>query len=578
MKYTNNKNENILYWISLSSMMLFMGLFYQEAWQYPVIDSFPLIERILNPEYLPNDFYTNTFNEFSPRLILASCISWVSETLNIHYSLIVAYANILRILLYSIALYLLFKELSNRQIALIALTLSSLSFLSVPFLPAWWPVTFDFTASNVALTFSMFSWVKILQNKVTSALVLLTAAVIFHPLVGVHSLLLALILFFNWHGWNQFLLLFKQPAVYIAGLIYSAAFLALYLSFDKAVNNETFIEINGLYRHGHHFIFSHMDIEKWISTFLMISISLVLLFTTNINPKLRRLCLSIFTYAGFLTVLGYVFVELIPTRFMVSFIPMRAFPIIVPIIVLIWASFAWQRFKKDDYLSFLVLLIPFIPFDKVGLTWFIFPNSHELLLPLIMTFFSFSLVTANIFRPILFGKVNSLISGVIERGHLKNQPAMFILPIALFGLTLAGSRFELAIPSKDTDAEIYRWLEANTSITDIVMSELNAANNQKIRLLSHRAVVVSKDFPFNEKFYLDWYQRYQSIYKDRDSARGYIDSQKADYLNTLMDRYKVNILVRTLPLESNPHLYLIGESQGEVAKSYIYRNQTLSGL
>ncbi len=578
MKYTNINNDNILYWITLSSMILFMGLFYQEAWQYPVIDSFPLIERLLNPEYLTNDFYTNTFNEFSPRLILASCISWVSETLNIHYSLIVAYANILRIWLYSIALYLLFKELSNRQVALIALTLSSLSFLSVPFLPAWWPVTFDFTASNVALVFSMFSWVKILQNKVTSALVLLTGAVIFHPLVGVHSLLIALILFFNWHGWHHFLLLFKKPTVYIAGLIYSSAFLALYLSFDKAVDNETFIEINGLYRHGHHFIFSHMDIEKWISTFLMITISLMLLFTSNINIKLKRLCLSVFTYAGFLTVLGYVFVELIPTRFMVSFIPMRAFPIIVPIIVLIWASFAWQRFKKNDYLSFLVLLIPFLPFDKVGLTWFIFPNSHELLLPLIMTFLSILLVTANILKPILFGWANSIILGLIERGHLKNQPAMFILPVALLGLTLAVTRFELAIPTKDTDPDIYSWLEANTSKADIVMSELNAANNQKIRLLSQRAVVVSKDFPFNEKFYIDWYRRYQSIYKDRDSARGHIDSQKSGHLNTLMDHFNVNILVRTQPLEPNPHLYLIGESQGEVTKSYIYRNQSLGGL
>ncbi|MEY8251398.1 MAG: hypothetical protein RPR91_03360, partial [Colwellia sp.] len=103
-------------------MLLFMGLFYQVAWQYPVVDSFPLIERLMDPQFLSNDFYTNTFSEFSPRLALAQAVVFISEALDIHYTQVIGYANILRIWFYGIALYLLFLQLSNAKVALAAFT------------------------------------------------------------------------------------------------------------------------------------------------------------------------------------------------------------------------------------------------------------------------------------------------------------------------------------------------------------------------------------------------------------------------------------------------------------------------
>lgn len=579
MQLFNSSHSNRLFFkVSLTAMVLFMGIFFQAAWQYPVVDSFPLVERLLNPSFLVNDFYTNTFDAFSPRLILASCIAWVSETLDVHYTYIVAYGNILRIWLYAIALYLFFKQFSNHHVALIAFTLSSLSFLSVPFLPAWWPITFDFTASNVALTFAMFSWVMILKQKVAIALTLLTVAVIFHPLVGVHAVLIALILFFAYHGWYVFLGLFRQPTVYIAGLLFTTAFLVLYFSFDKVLADDRFIEINGLYRHAHHFIFSHMDSEKWYSTILMIGISLGLCFSIKLPPRLKLVFISLTIYACILTLVGYIFIEIIPTRFMVSFIPLRAFPILVPLIVLLWSIFAWQTYQKKNYLAFLILILPFLPYKQVGLTWFIFPDKHELILPILLTVFAliFTIITNNWPKIIVF--FNQTIDRLMLMINKEPKPALFIMPIALSALALALIRFDLAIPKLEQDAEIYSWLKENTNDTDILLSELNAANNQKIRLLSNRAVVVSKDFPFNEKYYEQWYERYSNIYIERDSARGHVDTLTSDTLNGLMDRYNSSILIRTVPLESNEFFSLLGQVKGEKANSYIYRNNMLGAL
>jgi len=566
-----SKWETSLHSACIVMLTLFMGLFFQVAWQYPVVDSFPLIERLLNPEFLPNDFYTNTFDAFSPRLILASCIAYTSQLLDIHYTYVVAYGNIVRIWVYAIGLYWLFKQLANHQVALIAFALSALSFLSVPFLPAWWPVTFDFTASNVALTFSIFAWGMVIRKNVASALMLMTGAVVFHPLVGVHGVILCLLIFISYHGWAALWPLFKSVPIYIASGIFCCAFLALYLSFDKVLDDARFAEINGLYRHAHHFLLGHMDMEKWLSTGLMLALSLVLLFKLDIPSSLRRLTITIYGYAITLTLLGFLFIEVWPTRFMVSFIPMRAFPIIVPIMVQIWSLFSYELFKRKYFIAFLATFIPYLPYKQVGLTWFVFPNHHELMLPLVMIPISLILIFLFTRQHKLLTTTNHRIHTWINKLTQNPQPVIFLAPIALVALGLAFVRFDLNIPNLKQEPPVYQWLLENTAADEVIVSELHGANNQKIRLLSKRAVVVSKDFPFNEQFYEAWYSRYSSLYIERDQARGNIDNLEEDILWNLMRRYDASILIRTKAIPSPSKFKLIGEVAGEKGDVIVYR-------
>jgi hypothetical protein len=567
--------DNKLSLITIIFFVIFMGIFYQVAWQYPVIDSFPLIERLLDSSYLVNDFYTNTFDDFSPRLILASCIVWLSETFDIHYTYVVAYLNIIRIWVYATGLYLFYRQLATPDIALIAFSISALSFLSVPFLPAWWPVTFDLTASNVALVFAMYAWVMFLKKKIASALLLLTAATIFHPLVGVHSAIISAILFVSCHGFNAILSPLKKPSTYIAGVIFCIVFFSFYFSFDKVLDDLKFVEINGIYRHGHHFLFRYMDIEKWISTSLMLITSLLLIYKLEIPSNIKRISLSIFIYALTLTVLSYIFIEVIPTRFMVSFIPLRAFPILVPLVVIIWSYYALTAFKLKNYIGFMALLLPFLPYHKLGLTWYLFPEQHELTLPIFTIILALAINLTISRYPAASIGINTKIHIMLNKISSSEKPSILLLPISLIALVIAVIKFEVYIPTVNSEPPIYLWLISNSKPSDVVLAELNGANNQKIRLLAKRSVIVSKDFPFNEHFYEQWYERYKNVYIHRDEARGHIDRLSPDQLNSLMDQYKANILIRTVPLQDNLHFQLVGESKGEIAPVFIYRNSHL---
>ena len=555
-------------------MLLFMGLFYQVSWQYPVVDSFPLIERLIDPSFLNNDFYTNTFGEFSPRLALAQMVVFASETLGIHYTQVIAYGNILRIWLYGIALYLFFLQLSDTNVALTAFAFAALSFLSMPFLPAWWPITFDFTASNVALVFSMFAWFVTLRNNISLALILLSVAVYIHPLVGVHSFIIAMLIYLSYHGFSAFLALFKQPGVYAAGALFAAIFLYLYSSFSQVLSDERFIEINGVFRHGHHFLFGHMDIEKWISTILMVVICIAITFKLKPSKKIALTTYAVIILSSLMILLNIVFVEIIPTRFMVSFIPMRAFPILVPMVILSWALLAVHKFQRKDYVSFFMLFLPFLPYHKLGLTWYLLPNYHELALPMLLALLAISTAIITEYKPDTFKLINRLINHLVKKPNI----GLAILPIAVMAAALAIFKMDTRIPNIDSEASIYKWLNTHTQTSDLIVAELNAANNQKLRLIARRAVVVSKDFPFNEKYYEQWYERYSRLYVTRDEARGNIDSLNEQQLNSLLDEFEATILIRTKPIAGDTHFELIGETEGETAMSYIYQNKLMGAL
>ncbi len=559
-----------------SLMLIFMGLFYQVAWQYPVIDSFPLIERLLDPNYLSQDFYTNTFSEFSPRLMVSKAIASISTVTGIDYQIIIAYSNIVRIWLYGFGLYLLFLSLTDHITALTAFTLSALSFLSMPMLPAWWPVTYDLTSSNIALVAAMYAWVYSIKGQVKIAFIFLSLTVFIHPVVGIHAFLISILLFITLYRWQGFIDLFKQLSVYPFAALYAAAFLFNYLSYQQVLPDQDFVAINGHFRHGHHFLFSHMEIEKWLSTLLMtgLAITACLVLKKPSSKTVTSISLVVITYSIILILLSYIFADLYPTRTMTSLIPMRAFPIIVPIIVLTIARLAVWYWQQGRIINYLLLFLPFLPYNQVGLSWFLLPNQHEAVLAIIITLIVLVALIIDQYSHYNFSHLNTLLLNSLPN----IQYSTCLLPIALCAVILALVKFEIEIPTLKNSKEIYQWLTVNTKADEVVVSELNAANNQKIRLIARRAVAVSKDFPFNEKFYQQWYQRYSEVYIHKDKARGRIDALSADELNLLLDKYRTKILIRTKKLNSNQHFSYIGEVQGEESTAYIYRNKLMVSL
>ena len=490
------------------------------------------------------------------------------------YQSVIAYSNIIRIWLYGIALYLLFSNIAGKSIALIAFSFSALSFLSMPFLPAWWPISYDFPSSNIALVFAMFSWVLALKRKVNSTFLLLTAAVLIHPVVGAQALLISIILYSIRSSWIDLFKLFKTPSVYPFALAFTFAFLFNYLSYEQVLTDKEFITINGQFRHGHHFIFSHMDIEKWLSTFFMVIACLgitIYLKKPESNDK-ENITYVVIAYSMLMIVINYVFAELYPTRTMISFIPLRSFPILVPVVVLAFARLAYYQWEKRKYSHFLLLYLPFLPYNHVGLTWYLLPDYHDLVLPMLLTSLVLIILVLDNFNIYIFKSIDCVFHKIIGKAPM----AILIFPIAVSAFVLAIVRFDINIPSFDNNPKLYQWINNNTARNDVILAELNAADNQKIRLLSKRAVIVSKDFPFNELFYRQWYQRYTDVYQHRDSARGRIDILSESELDKIMDKYSANILLRTRPLEATSHFSLLAEAEGEKGNTYIYRNNEIT--
>jgi len=286
-----------------------------------------------------------------------------------------------------------------------------------------------------------------------------------------------------------------------------------------------------------------------------------------------RLTVPVVSYALIMIGLSYVFINMIPSRFAVSFIPLRAFPILIPVILLAVARFAVWKWSNRDYTSFFLLFLPFIPYQhaNIGLSWFLLPDANESVLSTIVILAVFAVTIFTEFKPGLFALPNKLIASIFKNAAI----GIFILPIAVFSLALSLITFSINIPTRANSPAIYSWLAENTDAREIVLTELDAADNQKLRLVARRAVVASKDFPFNEHSLEEWYERYSSIYVHRDEAQGQVDALNEDQINQLMDKYGATILVRTKPLRQARHFMKITTTVGENGPAIIYRNRSL---
>ena len=84
-------NKAILLILLIGS--LFSAHRYNIPWEWPLIDFFTSIERMLNKDYLKNDFTTNTFDDYSARFYLSYFYAKISEILDVHYTIVIKWFN-----------------------------------------------------------------------------------------------------------------------------------------------------------------------------------------------------------------------------------------------------------------------------------------------------------------------------------------------------------------------------------------------------------------------------------------------------------------------------------------------------
>jgi len=563
------KNKSIfLYYLPVFFLSSFVALYFQQAWGWPMVDGFPAIERLFNPNFLTNDFYTNTFKDFSARYYLSHFFAWGSDLLNIHYTYFIGYSNLIRLFLTALFLFLFIEAVTNsKKIALIGFYLGAISFYSIPTSVGWRFAHDDMSGNNIAILFNLIAWTCIFKKHFISAMLVLSLAMLIHPVVAIHGIIIGTIAFLSSSSspFKYLKKLFKTPLVYLASAFLIIAFAANYIPFKQSLvdfselSADEFVNIIGYFRHPHHYIPSLFGVDKWLFFTGYLATALFMMWYLK-NKKISfnyEFPKSIFIYFLFIALIGVIFVEIIPIKSIVSIVPFRAMMIFVPTYLLILGTYLYQKVEAKNYFAFLIMHIPFLA-------------THFLPDRIIMiTLFSFGVVFLSDLLNYEFRKINILIKKI-----LKKLPVYYIVNVIFASLFLiALSSFKLDIPNLQNN-DVYAWVNQNTAKTDTILVERKAAENQKIRLISDRAVVVSKDFPFLEKHYKQWHERFTTVYGSWDQSKGFVDNMSEEKLKKVCDKYNVSYVLRTKKIKHPTYFQLVYTTSENGKFIYIYYNNT----
>lgn len=566
-----SKFSNFAFNLTLILIGLFSVYFYQNAWGWPVVDSYPQIERLLNSDYLKNDFLTNTFDDFSPRLYVAYFYIFGSELFNTDYTIFIGYLNLLRIFLLTISVYALLKVLSeNKYIALIGTFLGSVSFYSIPKMVAWFFSTPVFSAAEFSLVFIIFGLALIYKSKVSLGFLLFSIAMIFHPVLAVHGLAIGCILFITRYGFKTLQNIISIQSILGLFLVIST-FLLSYIPYKNSLKSielltsEEFTHIIGEIRHPHHYIPSMFGAQTWL-IFIMYLVTffyMIYILRHQLANHIYKFLKYYSAFLGLVMVTGYIFVEIFPVKPIVTLIPYRSLVFFTLVYLLVFSNYLYYKFKNKDYLSFVLLHIPFIP---------ILTADIKISTLLMLVVFSYSIISDILKKKKI--RLGFFVDDYIFKRINLKYFYMIIITLAIAGSYLILERgLGFNIPDiEEPKNEVYSWVKENTPKESIILSEIKVDYlvNQKIRLLSKRAVPVSKDFPFNEKYYKEWSERFIDIYDGVYDNTGYINNLTDKELNHLSQRYQIDYILRTKELAKSEHFTLMDILQLEEKEIYIY--------
>ncbi|GAA0438371.1 MAG: DUF6798 domain-containing protein [Bacillota bacterium] len=568
------KYGSLIFCLIIILISLFSVYFYQVAWGWPVVDSFPQIEKLLNKQFLPADFYTNTFEEFSPRLYVSYFYIFGANVFHVDYTVFIAFVNLLRIFLLNIAVFTLLYVLSNKQtyIALIGMFLGAISFYSIPRTIAWFFSTPVFSAAEFSLVFILFGFVLIYRANIFSSCMLFAIAMLLHPVLTLHGLAIAGLLFVATYNFSEIKSMINRWS--ILGLLsiigaFFVSYIPLKLS-EKGVallSSKEYTTIIGDLRHPHHYIPSKFGIENW---FIAIMYAVIIIYMMYVIRK--RLPASILRflklyglYITFMMAIGYLFVEVVPIKSIVTIIPYRTFVFVPVFYLFIFAYYMYYKLRNKDYLSFLLLHLPFIP---------VLTQDIKLSTLMMGAVFVYA-----VWSDWLFAKKGLKLHIYLDR-YLMKRIGLHYFYLILVLLAFAGSFFvldrKLAFNIPDISEprnELYAWVKEHTAQDAQILADIDVDHlvNQKLRLIANRSVPVSKDFPFNEKYYKEWAERFMDIYDGKYDNAGHINELTQTELRSLMKKYQVDIILRTEKLEGTSYFSLQKTIPLKGKNVYIYK-------
>jgi len=517
----NRKNVNIpVFYLSIIFITVFISLIYNPraafieehpitAYEYPSIDMGTFFERANNPEYLKNDFYTNSISEPNPRWVFGYFVLTLSSIFGtdwygILFFLKAFFSLSLPIILFALVYLKLQKEASINLPALSFATLVicwsaySDDVFDIFSIAIWHPIYGYAIPQNIGIILSLTSCIFIFygnsSNYISTGIILIMFLVssLIHPA----STLMATIFFILMH---LDIVNFKKILLLILTFLIASISLLIFFYEPSSLDNKSFIEHYAFNRLPFHYTPSRFESSglEWIENFIIINSIFATISFISILKKYKKLAymslIALFSYSMSILI-QYVFVEQLMTV---------SIAIIGP-----------SRFSMFGFWMLVLCLSYFIQLSRKK-------NSEY-----------DNLKYSNLKRTALISTALIIISSIIFTILFKDRPNEWVI---------------------ENNKPLYEWIENNISEDDVIaVPEMVMGIN--IQLFAKRAIFSNRPIGpvlFNGKSIKEDKERYEALFGNYNEQKKL--EEKFPSLAIAALNYYHNLLPRKIKKVSNKY-------------------------
>ena len=528
------------------------------AFEWLTLDMGPFWERQINPNFLRNDFFTNASSDVNPRHFLGHFVLLLVRLLDVSWYEVVYFLKLFFLILFPPVLY---KALANCTLFLTNKTQMEIApklilalgcgvllhhqWLLLPLsIATWRMIIFQMIPSTASFFLSLIAFCAIGEKRLgfaSARFLLWFLAVLFHPTVALFSFTFySLILFYHQYIHKKFsrkyvLVWIREGVAFLFGL---GVIFVFYRDGSASISTKEFIETYVLLGHPHHydiyrFARTMIKYNWWdtggIAALCFLCLALVL---KNFSCGKKYYIPQIFLFlSGIAIFCQWFYFYNLSFKSIATIGP--AWWDSIGIISICFLCLSLILKKSGGKIFWLPLILLVVIFIAVFCQWFfihIVPLKLMAVLgPVRYTFLSYyqillclSLAFVHIKLPEIKMRVRFPLSVTYTFSGL--------IVLAIFWIGLA----RIDDPKQriyGKNALFWSWLQntAEGAVFAVPFSTLS----QHLGLVGNRAVFVNSGFPFSEKNFKDFHERFVSLYGNPKIVRTNIHYYWNKFYNSL---------------------------------------------
>jgi len=359
--------RNIKVWTVLLTIALLLSFYYilthYNFGENNQVEQIPIIKRIMDSNYLKNDFFSNASTNYTPRFHYSLLLAFASKVLpmSIAFFYLTFFFNFLIIFISIVFAFKFFKKS-------ILPTILTTMYITVSTKPQFADVVTilsgELTPHLTAFPFGLIFMYLIYVKRYSLSIIPITIATYLHPTLGI----ILMLVFVSFLISTRPSIGFWFPIKYFLLYMLTNAPIFLPYVFSQHISDSTFVYLLAYVRHPHHYIPSMFPAYQYIDLFMFS----ILLFMANsilskspvISKGLYRFISSFINFSIPFLVGGYIFTEVLPWKFYITLQIFRLFSFLIFFgnFFLVGAVYALlKKFRVNVFnLLYLVLLFVFL--------------------------------------------------------------------------------------------------------------------------------------------------------------------------------------------------------------------------